>query len=85
MNPRYYHTPPEPVSTRVRCPVCREAVYSRAGIHPQCAIRQADPHKSKSRMPRAPGHAGPGAVATTPPVAVAVEDRPADATLSAAD
>ena len=47
MTPRYYHTPPPPVSTRARCPVCHEAVYSRAGIHPQCAIRQYDPPKSK--------------------------------------
>ena len=43
MTPRYYHTPPVPVSTRARCPVCQEAVYSRAGIHPQCAVRQYDP------------------------------------------
>ena len=43
----YYHNPPKPVSTRVRCPVCKEAVYSRAGIHPQCAVRQSDPPTSK--------------------------------------
>jgi hypothetical protein len=40
MNPRfYYHTPPKPVSTRACCPVCHQAVYSLAGIHPQCAIK----------------------------------------------
>ena len=52
MNPRYYHTPLP--STRVRCPVCHEAVYSRAGIHPQCAVRQADPPKPKEKTPKKP-------------------------------
>lgn len=27
---------------RVRCPVCGEVSYSRSGIHPQCALKQAD-------------------------------------------
>jgi hypothetical protein len=44
MNPKHFHTP---VSTRLRCPVCHEAVYSRAGIHPQCAVRQSEPPKPK--------------------------------------
>ena len=48
MNPKSYHTP-HPVSTRVRCPVCHQEVYSRAGIHPQCAVRQSDPPKPKNR------------------------------------
>ena len=52
MTPRSYHTPPDAGSARVRCPVCREPVYSRAGIHPQCAVRQSDPPKPK-------GGAGP--------------------------
>ena len=47
MSPGYYHSPPKPVSTRARCPVCHEEVYSRAGIHPQCAIRQSEPPKPK--------------------------------------
>jgi hypothetical protein len=47
MSPGYYHSPPKPVSTRVRCPVCHEEVYSRAGIHPQCAVRQSEPPKPK--------------------------------------
>lgn len=47
MNPRYYHTPIQPTTTRARCPVCRQPVYSRAGIHPQCAVKQADPPKGK--------------------------------------
>jgi hypothetical protein len=46
MNPKHLHTP---LSTRARCPVCHEAVYSRAGIHPQCAVRQADPPRSKNK------------------------------------
>ena len=49
MTTRYYHTPPPPVSTRVRCPVCHEEVYSRAGIHPQCAARQCDPPRPKGK------------------------------------
>jgi hypothetical protein len=47
MTPKYYHTPPQPVSARVRCPVCHKAVYSRAGIHPQCAVRQSEAPKPK--------------------------------------
>jgi hypothetical protein len=60
MNPKYYHTPPQPVTSRVRCPVCREAVYSRAGIHPQCAVRQSDPPrpKNKAKDPLVPGETG---------------------------
>jgi hypothetical protein len=49
MNSKHYHTP---LSTRVRCPVCHEAVYSRAGIHPQCAVRQADPPRPKAKPPK---------------------------------
>lgn len=45
MSPSYYHTPPKPVSTRIRCPLCREEVYSRAGIHPQCAVKQSESPK----------------------------------------
>lgn len=50
MNPAsYYHSPPKPVSTRALCPVCQQAVYSLAGIHPQCAERQADPPRVKGK------------------------------------
>jgi hypothetical protein len=49
MTHRYYHTPPQPSQPRARCPVCHEAVYSPAGIHPQCAVRQADPPKAKNK------------------------------------
>lgn len=48
MTARNHHTPPQPGSTRARCPVCHEAVYSRAGIHPQCAVRQSEPPKVKA-------------------------------------
>jgi hypothetical protein len=47
MTPRSYHSPLLPISTRVRCPVCHTEVYSRAGIHPQCAVRQSEPPKVK--------------------------------------
>ena len=51
MNPKHVHTP---VSTRARCPVCHEAVYSKAGIHPQCAVRQSEPARPKPLPPGAP-------------------------------
>jgi len=43
MSSRHYHTPPAPSSPRNLCPVCRKSVYSRAGIHPQCAVKLPDP------------------------------------------
>jgi hypothetical protein len=70
MNPAsYYHSPPKPVSTRALCPVCRQAVYSLAGIHPQCAERQSDPPRPKSKsnadpLPVSPPTQGSVAVAT---------------------
>ncbi len=47
MTPRSDRNPLQPPSTRVRCPVCHEVVYSRAGIHPQCAVRRSDPPRPK--------------------------------------
>jgi hypothetical protein len=48
MNPRYYHHhTPLLDPRRRRCPVCQHTVYSAAGIHPQCAERQADPVRPK--------------------------------------
>jgi hypothetical protein len=41
MNCRHYHTPITD-SQRKRCPICDKPVYSLAGIHPQCAIKQND-------------------------------------------
>jgi hypothetical protein len=65
----YYHTQPKPVSTRARCPVCNQAAYSAAGIHPQCAERQADPprpkDKSKAAGLIAGAEGGDAAAATT--------------------
>ena len=52
MNDRYYHTP---ASTRIRCPVCHEPVYSQAGIHPQCAARRAERPGPKGGVKGPPG------------------------------
>jgi len=53
MNPKSYRILNNPASTRLRCPVCHEEVYGRGGIHPQCAVRQSDPPrpKSKAKLP----------------------------------
>ena len=59
MNPKSYQPQNNPSSNRVRCPVCREVVYSRAGIHPQCAVRQSDPPKPKNKPPEVPGEVDP--------------------------
>jgi hypothetical protein len=48
MFPNYRHAPIVD-RHRKRCPVCNQAVYSLAGIHPQCAVRLADPPKPKSK------------------------------------
>ena len=39
MNSRHHHTPLTD-ALRKRCPICDKPVYSLAGIHPQCAIKQ---------------------------------------------
>jgi hypothetical protein len=49
MTSGYYHNPPKPVSSRVRCPVCHEAVYSRGDIHPQCAMQRSEAPKPKDQ------------------------------------
>jgi hypothetical protein len=38
VKPRNYQKPHVSISGRARCPICKEAVYSPAGIHPQCAM-----------------------------------------------
>ncbi len=43
-----------PASSRARCPVCHEPVYSRAGIHPQCAVKQSEPPRPKAKDIPAP-------------------------------
>ena len=71
MEPMSYRKLARSASTRIRCPVCHEEVYSRAGIHPQCAARQCDTPKPKVKvvvpLPTVPaGEATEGA----PPVLV---------------
>jgi hypothetical protein len=63
MSIRHYHNAPAPVSTRRRCAVCNQAVYSTAGIHPQCAVRQSEPPRSRPKEIAAVPAAEP---ATTP-------------------
>ena len=79
MSPTYphRHTPPQRVSTRVRCPVCHEEVYSRAGIHPQCAVRQCDPPRVKTGAQTSPPGAGPVSAAIEAAGAVVIPKPPA--------
>jgi len=57
MFPKYRHTPIFDAE-RKRCSVCRQAVYSPAGIHPQCAIKRAIALESRSKR-EAVSKAGP--------------------------
>jgi len=57
MFPKYRHTPIFDAE-RKRCSVCRQAVYSLAGIHPQCAIKRATALESRSKR-EAVSKAGP--------------------------
>ena len=59
MNPKSYRNLARSMSSRVRCPVCHEEVYSRGGIHPQCAVRQADPPRLKTKSKGEAGKADP--------------------------
>ena len=36
-----------PGASRPLCPICKKAVYSRGGIHPQCAMIQDDTPRSR--------------------------------------
>ena len=54
MGQKYWHVP---ISTRPVCPVCKKAVYSRAGIHPQCAMNQAE--SIRPAKPDSPGSTAP--------------------------
>jgi hypothetical protein len=76
MSPRSYRILTKPISTRVRCPVCHEEVYSRAGIHPQCAVRQSDPPRMKSKGLTTPSHAEPVSVAAAPALADPIVELP---------
>jgi len=57
MFPKYRHTPTFDAG-RKRCPVCRRAAYSLAGVHPQCAIKRAIALESRSKR-EATSNAGP--------------------------
>jgi hypothetical protein len=49
---KHWHVP---LPTRPSCPVCKKAVYSRAGIHPQCAVSLAEaPRPPKPIAPEPP-------------------------------
>lgn len=50
MFPNYRHAPiVDPL--RKRCPICNHAVYSAAGIHPQCAVKLTDLPRSTKKKP----------------------------------
>jgi hypothetical protein len=68
MNPKHFHTP---ISNRVRCPVCHQPVYSRGGIHPQCAMRQSEPFIPKVEPPSVAVPAPVPVVAKTAPLPIA--------------
>jgi hypothetical protein len=63
MFPNYRHAPiVDPL--RKRCPICNHAVYSLAGIHPQCAVRLTDLPRSTNKK------AAPSTTGTSNGVAV---------------
>jgi hypothetical protein len=81
MNPKHFHTP---VSTRTRCPVCHQPVYSRGGIHPQCAMRQSEPALHEPELPEEMIEDGPNAVVAVAAIVPAIRApkvRPAAASL----
>ncbi|WP_337174038.1 hypothetical protein [Paludisphaera sp.] len=65
INPRNSHSP-LPDDRRRRCPVCRQSVYSKSGIHPQCAIKQADPLHTEDEIDAMAAEAVEQAVAAKP-------------------
>jgi hypothetical protein len=56
MIPRYRHAPIVD-SSRRRCAVCNHAVYSLAGIHPQCAVKLSDPRQASKKPSGQPAEA----------------------------
>jgi hypothetical protein len=77
MNPKHYHTPIPAGPQRISCPVCHQTVYSRAGIHPQCAMRQAEPPRvSASKQPVAVVAAAVSPDAPVPVIALPVAPAP---------
>jgi hypothetical protein len=51
MGQKHWHVP---IPTRPVCPVCKKAVYSRSGIHPQCAMSQAEQPRPGKPIPADP-------------------------------
>jgi hypothetical protein len=47
MEKKHYHAP---LPSRPLCPVCKKPVYSRGGIHPQCAMIQSDPLRPMKKV-----------------------------------
>jgi hypothetical protein len=74
MVPRHYHNPPLPAPARVRCPVCHHAVYSRATMHPQCAVHLSERPESKAKPPAVPGHDAQAATGPEPAGVMAAID-----------
>jgi hypothetical protein len=74
MNPRSYRNLSKPVSTRVRCPVCHEEVYSRSNIHPQCAVRQSDPPRPKNKSKETPSPSQVEQIAVDPVVEPPIDE-----------
>jgi hypothetical protein len=66
MNPKHVHTPVSANAQRRRCPVCQQAVYSRAGIHPQCAMKQSEPPRPSAKSQAAAQREAALAVVTPP-------------------
>jgi hypothetical protein len=85
MNPKSYRILTDTGSGRVRCPVCHEAVYSRAGIHPQCAVRQSEPPKPKNKPQMPPSLAEPEATTVEGAGTDVVADSPIAEVVSASD
>jgi hypothetical protein len=48
---RHMHVYP---TGRPRCPVCNKDVFSRSGIHPQCAMERSEREYAKSLADRRP-------------------------------
>jgi hypothetical protein len=81
VNYRYnHHHEPPPDPRRRHCPMCHHPVYSLAGIHPQCAERQADPPRPKGKAQllahqNAPAHKDGANVVVAAPTAARVPGR----------
>ena len=68
MDKKHYHVP---LPSRPLCPVCKKAVYSRGGIHPQCAMLREDALNPIKKVLL------PAAAAVVPEITAKVAPRPA--------